>query len=196
MYQGAEVRSLAQQPVLAERVQSSLCDTVHRSLRHLLCESAHRQEQVLADAFLHKTRSRNSVAWISIYDGAKHKVQLWTLRSVSKVFRKKLGASVFSTALTPAKLNAAGWSFPLRFTEQQRLKHKSNRPWGSRRGRQTSSWSPASLQWFLCVVATVWTECCWSAGSDPSAEPPSPPSGTTSCCGVLRSTAMPTRTWE
>lgn len=104
MYQGAEVRSLAQQPVLAERVQSSLCDTVHRSLRHLLCESAHRQEQVLADAFLHKTRSRNSV----IYDGAKHKVQLWTLRSVSKVFRKKLGASAFSTALTPAKLNAAG----------------------------------------------------------------------------------------
>lgn len=62
MYQGAEVRSLAQQPVLTERVQSPLCYTVHWSLRHLLCESAHHQVQVLADAFLHKTRSSNSVA--------------------------------------------------------------------------------------------------------------------------------------
>lgn len=52
VYQRAEVLGLPQQPVLTQGVQSFLRHTVHWALRNLLRESAHHQEQLLADALL------------------------------------------------------------------------------------------------------------------------------------------------
>lgn len=53
-HQGAEVLSLPQQPVLAERVQSFARHAVHRAFGDLLHEGAHQEEQVLAHALLHQ----------------------------------------------------------------------------------------------------------------------------------------------
>lgn len=75
-------------------------------------------------------------------------------------------------------------------------KHKSNRPGGSHKGIWTSSWSAVSPLWTQCVGATVWAEHCCFAASDPSAEPPSSPSDTTSCRGVLLLVEMPIHTWN
>lgn len=94
-------------------------------------------------------------------------------------------------------LNNAGSDVLLNFTNQQRsTQFRGNWPGGSHRDRWTSSWSAASQRWILCVVATVWPECCCSAALDPSAEPPSPLSGMAGCCGVLRSAVKPTHTWR
>lgn len=61
VYQRAEVLSLPEQPVLVERVQRFLCDTIHWAFCNLLREGANHQEQVLANSFLCKIRNRNSV---------------------------------------------------------------------------------------------------------------------------------------